>query len=412
LKLWWEGGGDLYIRSRRLKLEFSFSSSGSPAQVVPAPLLPMRAKEFADFLTATVTESGGGAAGKLKAALVYKDDLDYELPPGATFADEGDPDEDNIPPDLSAAQHDALAEKYHKLGKTQDATDYILYHAPKATQAVFYGRNGPAPFDLREPGEAGPGHVSSDGIHLTGDTDTTFQGFFVVGDQISASGQTRVITLIDSNQKLTVSSAFNPDLAAGTAYSRVATDRETREGYTYVPQAPATSPGGETIMDYAADIAAVLCLGATPHLLSSGDLRVPTLAGKQDPGGHAVDQSVGKIYQVFRNWSLDRRRLNEWRMLVGGHALSEKFEAADSYDSAMTQPRDPAWKTQVAAGERFALDRGWAPALREWLTMAGKNDQNAVDAAGHGAGPSAPTNQQLSQALAFLFDLPNPVVVH
>jgi hypothetical protein len=165
-------------------------------------------------------------------------------------------------------------------------------------------------------------------------------------------------------------------------------------------------------MDYAADIAAVLCLGATPHLLSSGDLRVPTLAGKKDPGGHAIDQTVGKVYQVFRNWSLDRRRINEWRMLVAGRALSEKFEAADSYDSAMTQPRDANWKAQVVAGERFALDRGWARVLREWLTMAGKTAENAVNATGHGAGPAAPTNQQLSQALAFLFDLPDPVVVH
>src|SRR5262249_49741106 len=41
LKLWWDGAGDLYIRSRRFKLEFSSTGEGDPAQTVPAPIAPM-----------------------------------------------------------------------------------------------------------------------------------------------------------------------------------------------------------------------------------------------------------------------------------------------------------------------------------------------------------------------------------
>jgi hypothetical protein len=411
LKLWWEGTGDLYIRSRRLWLEFSFSGSGAPDQIVPAPIAPMTAVEFAHFLTATIKQQGG-ATGKLKAAMVYAADLDYELAPGATFADEGDPDEENIPKDFSAADHDKQAENYHKLGTSQAATDYILYHAPKAMQAIRFGRNGPEPFDPREVGAPGLGSVMTDGIHVIGDGAAAFRSFFLPGDQISAKGQVRVVTLVESNSRLTISSAFNPDLPAGTSYSRVGPDREPADGYTYVANPPATVPGGESVMDYAADIAAMLCMGAAPHLLSSAEHKVLSLAGKSDPGGNAVDQNVKKVYQVFRNWNLDRRRVNEWRMLVAGGALSEKGEAADGYDSAMTQPRDPGWALQVAPGEATALARGWARVFREWLTMAGKGGEDATNAAGNGAGPGAPSNLDLSRAIAFLFDTPAPVAVH
>ncbi len=416
LKLWWEGAGDLYIRSRRLWLEFSFSGSGAPDQIVPAPIAPMTAVEFAHFLTATVKEHGG----KLKAAMVYPTDLDYELPPGATFADEGDPDEENIPSDFSAAKHDELAQNYHKLGTTQASTDYILYHAPKAMQAIRFGRNGPAPFDPREVGAPGLGRIMSNGIHVIGDGSAAFRSFFIPGDQINAKGQTRIVTLVDSNSRLTLSSAFNSDLPAGTEYSRVGPDREPAEGYTYVANPPAMTPGGESIMDYAADVAAMLCLGATPHLLSTAELTVPSLAGKNDAGGHAVDQKIKKVYQVFRNWNLDRRRVNEWRMLVAGGATSEKGEAADGYDSAMTQPRDPGWALGAPQGEPVALARGWARVFREWLTMAGKGTrgaaghptEDATNPAGNGAGPGAPSNLELSRAIAFLFDMPDPVAVH
>src|SRR5262249_16383924 len=89
LKLWWTGAGDLYIRSRRLKLEVSFTGQDAPVQTVPAPIAPMTAVEYAHYLTAAVKDASG-TAGKLKAAMVHATDLDYELPPGASFAGEGD----------------------------------------------------------------------------------------------------------------------------------------------------------------------------------------------------------------------------------------------------------------------------------------------------------------------------------
>jgi hypothetical protein len=344
--------------------------------------------------------------------VVYNTDLDYELPPGATFADEGDPDEEDIPKDLSVGKHDALAAKYHKLGKSQDSTDYILYHAPKAQQAIRFGRNGPVPFSAGEGNVAGAGTLQSGGQSVTG-AGTVFLSFFVPGDQIQASGQVRTVTHIDSDTSLTVSQAFSPDLPAATSFNRLGSARERAEGYSYVAfPASCSTFGGETIMDYAANVAAMLCMGAVPHLLPTSQLAVPTLAGKTPVGGGALEPNVGKVYQVFRNWNLDRRRLNEWRMLVAGGALSEKGEAADSYDSAMTQPRDSDWRLKVPQGEQTARQLGWSDLMKKWLQVAADRRQNAADGTAVGAGIGAPNNLALSRGIAFLFDMPDPQAVH
>jgi hypothetical protein len=162
-------------------------------------------------------------------------------------------------------------------------------------------------------------------------------------------------------------------------------------------------------MDFAADFAALLCLGATPHLLRGAELTVPTLAGKKKPDNSAADATVAKVYQVFRNWSLDRRRVNEWRMLVHGGAQNEKGAAPSSYDSAMTTPRDAGWHAGPDAGEPVLRELGWVPLLRGWLDMAADRHRSAVDATVPATGRS---NQELSRALAFLLDMPDPVAVH
>ena len=55
-----------------------------------------------------------------------------------------------------------------------------------------------------------------------------------------------------------------------------------------------------------------------------------------------------KVYQVFRNWNLDRRRVNEWRMLVAGGAVSEKDGHPEKWDPAMLKPPDPdTWTTRM-----------------------------------------------------------------
>lgn len=161
-------------------------------------------------------------------------------------------------------------------------------------------------------------------------------------------------------------------------------------------------------MDFAADLAVLLCLGMTPHLLPATERRVPSLAGKHAAvGGAAVDATVGKVYQVFRNWSLDRRRLNEWRMMVAGGARSEKA-TSNEYDAAMTQPQPPAadWAAAnvVTAGEPVANAQGWVPVLRQWMARVATGDATAAAAPAAGG----PSNLALSQAMAFLLDLKPP----
>ena len=57
--------------------------------------------------------------------------------------------------------------------------------------------------------------------------------------------------------------------------------RERREGYPYVSEpANAQAPGGGSVMDFAADFAALLCMGMAPHLLPTTDRHVPSLSGK------------------------------------------------------------------------------------------------------------------------------------
>ena len=124
-------------------------------------------------------------------------------------------------------------------------------------------------------------------------------------------------------------------------------------------------------------------------------------------GNAAIDDSVGKVYQVFRNWSLDRRRLNEWRTIVAGGARTEK-SAANEYDAAMPQPQPPQadWRAEdvVTAGEEVARTHGWVPVLRQWLSRVAAGDMTSA-AAPVGGGPS---NLALSQAMAFLLDLKTP----
>jgi hypothetical protein len=317
LKLWWEGDGDLWIRVDRYRLHFSTDEEGNAnPQDVPAPIGPIKLVEYAQYLTATVTNTGG-QTGKLKASVLFPNDLDYELPPGAVFADHGD-FEEKLP------DHDEKAAESKKLGKDQDS-DYILYHAPKPAQAIRFGRSGPVP-SVRESDEA----------------------------------------------------------AIRTS--------EDATGYKYVYD-PVDAEADTTLMRNAADFAALLCMGAVPHL----EAGVP---------------EADRVYQVFRNWSLDRRRINEWRMLVAGGAFSEKGAGLDKFDPAMLRPPNPSgWTTKMtgdvlAEGERTAREMGWVPLLREWLDVARRPTVDSL--ADERLKAENPTNRALSRAMAYLFDMVEP----
>jgi hypothetical protein len=329
LKLWWAGPGDLFIRTDRFQLVFSFTnSSGAGDQIVPAPVAPMKLSEFIDLLESRV-KGPGNEAGMLRASIVFPLDLDYDLPPGAAFADHGDGDKDNEKDEV--AKHDAKAREFKKLAKTQDASDYFLFHSPKPAQAIRFGPGG----------------------------------------------------------------ALNNPFGLSEADIRV---DEDKNGYTYVFD-PVTTGDSNTVMSFAADFAALLCLGGASHIR---------------PGARPDN----RIYQVFRNWCLDRRRENEWRMLVAGGALSEKGGQPDKFDPMMLRPPDQnayasplatASQAVAAEGERTGRELGWVPLLRQWLDMTQRPTINPL--ADTRLNPDNPTNHALSRGIAFLLDMSDPVAV-
>src|SRR6202035_2359916 len=110
--------------------------------------------------------------------------------------------------------------------------------------------------------------------------------------------------------------------------------------------------------------------------------------------------------QVFRNWCLDRRRLNEWRMLVAGGALSEKGGHPERPAPARPRPIDadchPA--PAVAGGEAAANVLGWVRLLRQWIgTVAAGGDP--LDETLH---PNGWKNRELNPGGAFPFYPPQP----
>ncbi|HEX4932271.1 MAG TPA: hypothetical protein VFV33_03775, partial [Gemmatimonadaceae bacterium] len=65
----------------------------------------------------------------------------------------------------------------------------------------------------------------------------------------------------------------------------------------------------------------------------------------------------------------------------------------------------------ASAGETILRQQGWIPALRKWLRVVDAETVSAADAALRTAGANEPTNLELSQAIATLFDMPAPSVV-
>ncbi|MCP4042582.1 MAG: hypothetical protein GY731_11620, partial [Gammaproteobacteria bacterium] len=180
---------------------------------------------------------------------------------------------------------------------------------------------------------------------------------------------------------------------------------EEEEGYNYIHN-PQAAQATETLMSYAGDFGAILSMAATTHMTTN----------LQD----SQNNNVSKVYQVFRNWNLDRRRVNEWRTLVAGEALSEKGSTRSGYDSKMLgatlRPANHAtWQEALLGssqaafdeGEQTARQLGWVKALREWMDVSSEAGQNTLDGAS-AFKPGNPTNRALSRAMAYLFDLADP----
>jgi hypothetical protein len=397
LRLWWTGDGDLFIRPQRTHLEFRFTEDDgdqTKVRIIPAPITPMTQQQLASFLTQIVPDAAG-VRGKLQCALVHADEDTVELPPGATFADHSDvvpegEEEDAIDtPEFGRSEARA---KFKKLSTENNDKSYVLYHAPKRAQSVRFDRLGPVPFDDRELQEViGPGTIKGSETRITG-KNTNFPLFFRVGDHIVFNGQAREITRIASRESLVIASPFRP-APENDEYSRLGSPGEESRGFPFIAQPKPRSGFGDAIMDVAGDVGALFCLAGASRMLDAIEAQVPELKGMLDPAGAAVPAVIGPVARVFRNWSLDRRQVEEWREAVLGGAVQD--------DLAAGQPGVP-----------ILLQLGWVQTLRQWLGMVDRHTESAVHAVRHPARPNDPSNLELSQAMARLLDMSQPVVVH
>jgi hypothetical protein len=410
LKLWWEGPGQPTLLAQRDLLVFTF---GGTSRTVHAPVAPTRPSEYAAFLERTVKDGDGNA--KLKAKAAYAGDLDYELPPGWVFADHGDDQ-------TTEEAHATEAARAKPLGNSE-ASAYDLYHALKAHQAVRFDKSGPTleneerpPADRRvdTPGVGTVQAVRLEPNLLEG-LGTNFTTFLRPGDIIRLQPpavpgnphpalQERMVLEVLSNTRLRISQMLEAPLRASEDFSGAPPPAPPAATFVRLGEEPAdlvgflakpddTLESGETVMNHAADLATLLCLGATSHLLDRGE------RDRSRMGNTASD--LNPVYQVFRNWNLDRRRVNEWKMLVLGGAVSEKPPGAPDPALPSGAPAPLA-----AGGEATANQLGWLPLLRSWLDMASRPGMDA--AAGVAFRPGNPTNLELSRALAFLLDMGNP----
>lgn len=196
-------------------------------------------------------------------------------------------------------------------------------------------------------------------------------------------------------------------------------DQSTRFG----PGGPATSPlagfplvPGRTLADLdtsaiglASELAALMCMGLAPTIAPSPIAPGPT------PAPPVANPNATEVYQVFRRWNLDERRVNEWRMLVHGGAASEKPGAPADHEPGMRDHPNPAgYASPAPDGEALANRMGWLPAWRAWLRVATDPAADTAATTADASTPfvpntdgstSRPTNAELSEAVRFLLDL-------
>jgi hypothetical protein len=160
-----------------------------------------------------------------------------------------------------------------------------------------------------------------------------------------------------------------------------------------------------TAIGTAADLAVLLALGASPTLVT-----IDPAAATGAPAGN-----LAPVFQVFRQWNLDERRANEWRMLVSGGAASEKAGVPKTRDAAMRpDPAGGAYESKADAGEPIANAMGWVPLWRAWLRVAADTTADASSPQAMPYTPTVrtadgtvmrPTNAQLTDGIRYLLDL-------
>ncbi|MCB9550349.1 MAG: hypothetical protein H6705_00245 [Myxococcales bacterium] len=499
LRIWWTPGkGDLFVRSRRDHLEFSFTGNADATlQRVLAPLEAMTLADYATWLARAIRDPGppgvfGDYNGSLHVARHPDVDWDHVLPPGNLFAAGGDTE-------ATAAAAAAADLVFHPI-PTAEADALVLHHAPRLPLSVRFGRDGAVVDEPRDTALAGPGTIAAVGAptvapdQIQGSPNTRFWTLFRPGDVIRTTGlapnQSRVVVRVVSDRVLQVSLPFTA-AAVGAAYERAPVDRDAdlaggvrvrlgaddftlidatlpapgpgeferifmpgdtirligaggaieerrvtavdsptqlrvhrplltaltrnvvvnpgpvlalgapatqptaayvrvgrrqRDAFAATPPSPTGLFQGDALLDHAADLATLLALGGTAHILPDAD---------RLPGGGAP--AIARAYEVFRNWNLDLRRANEWRMLISGRATGE----TGPHTGAITHPDAPA--SPLPGGRAIADRLGWVPLLRRYVDMS---QRRGVDSRAETAlRPGDPTNRELSQGLAYLLGL-------
>lgn len=176
------------------------------------------------------------------------------------------------------------------------------------------------------------------------------------------------------------------------------------EGLPFLADASDVFGDAGSVMNDAADLATLLCLGAASRLTMDAPVTPP-----------GATKPVHRVSQVFRNWNLDRRRLNEWKTMVSGGAASERrgdyraSEEAAPFDAADAgRVVSDALVAQRSAAEVTVLERGWLGVFRSWVDMASRARTDSNDTAVFR--PGAPSNRDLSRAMAYLIDATEGVV--
>ncbi len=201
-----------------------------------------------------------------------------------------------------------------------------------------------------------------------------------------------------------------PRAEQATPYGATGPSRSNVDGLALVPSRT-LGDLEETAFGLAADLAVLFCLGAAPSIHGPVQAENP-------PGRPALAANLDPVYQVFRQWNLDERRVNEWRMLVSGGAESEKHGDPAHRDPGM-RPEPPGaagppYTSLAPDGEALATAMGWLPLWRAWFRMAADVTADSAAAVAMPYTPPVatrdgqrfqPTNARLTEAVRFLFDL-------
>jgi hypothetical protein len=180
-----------------------------------------------------------------------------------------------------------------------------------------------------------------------------------------------------------------------TRLGRGGTADSSDDAFNLLPRSATASFEG-TAVDMAADLASLLCMGAVPSV-NGAPVNV---------GGVAANPQLPKVYEVFRQWNLDERRINEWKMLVSGGAGT---------DAGAGRPRPGGNTNPAPGGETVANGLGWIPLIKTWKAMATDPHADSSSQSRHVRAPffrsgntpaRQPKNAELTEAIRYLLDLP------